>query len=430
MTALAQTGINALKEQLASVFIGDDNVLDNIIIALLCQGHVLLEDAPGTGKTTLAKALSKSVALSFKRIQCTPDLMPSDILGGNIYQPQSQDFKFIPGPIFTNLLLVDEINRAAPRTQSAFLEAMAEGTITIDRKTAHLPKPFLVIATQNPVEFAGTFALPEAQLDRFFMRLTLGRPTVEQALVILQSHSHNRQSQPVEALKTLITKEHLIEWQHTSQKTTIDTQVQEYIVALIEASHHHKGIRLGASPRAAIALMHAAKAYAFIHGDGFVTPHHIQSIAPAVLAHRLILSHQNTADNAGKIMHQLLQQVPVPGVAQTANTPSQTASTQPAAPARRHSTPTAYTEPTPPPHQASSTSTHVPAQASQVPVQTYQAAPAPPHNTQPPAHTRLSGQPAAETAPHEGNGIEAFFSKRKEPSGVKKPRIQKNTPNE
>ncbi|WP_082378937.1 AAA family ATPase [Marinagarivorans algicola] len=424
MTALAQTGINALKEQLASVFTGNDNVLDNIIIALLCQGHILLEDAPGTGKTTLAKALSKSVALSFKRIQCTPDLMPSDILGGNIYQPQSQDFKFIPGPIFTNLLLVDEINRAAPRTQSAFLEAMAEGTITIDRKTAHLPKPFLVIATQNPVEFAGTFPLPEAQLDRFFMRLSLGRPSTEQALAILQNHNNSQQIQPVEALKTLITKEHLMEWQHTSQKTTIDTQVQEYIVAIIEASHHHKGIRLGASPRAAIALMHAAKAYAFIHGDGFVTPHHIQSIAPAVLAHRLILSHQNTAENARHIMSQLLQQVPVPGVAQTNHNPSHAAQAQPIPPTQKQSTVTAPVASTP----SSAQPAHVSIHATQVPAQAYPSTPKIPLSTF--TQAAPPKQPDGETAPHEGKGIEAFFSKRKEPTGVKKPRIQKSIPNE
>lgn len=308
--------IKALKQQLSKVFMGDPAVVDHLLVALLCGGHVLIEDVPGLGKTTLAKGLAKSVALGFKRVQCTPDLMPSDVLGGNIYQPNTQDFKFLPGPIFTNMLLVDEINRAPPRTQSAFLEAMAEGTVTIERKTAALPQPFMLIATQNPVEFAGTFPLPEAQLDRFFMRLHLGYPSAEQALAILQSH---RVSQPVDSLRTIITKEQLEQWQQACQAIALNSDVQKYVVAIVEATRNHKDVRLGASPRAAIALMHAARAHAYMAGQSFVTPEHVQQIAAAIISHRLMLRGSPSAGRAQKIMEEILLNVAVPAVAKEKN---------------------------------------------------------------------------------------------------------------
>ena len=309
--------IKALKQQLSKVFMGDPAVVDHLLVALLCGGHVLIEDVPGLGKTTLAKGLAKSVALGFKRVQCTPDLMPSDVLGGNIYQPNTQDFKFLPGPIFTNMLLVDEINRAPPRTQSAFLEAMAEGTVTIERKTAALPQPFMLIATQNPVEFAGTFPLPEAQLDRFFMRLHLGYPSAEQALAILQSH---RVSQPVDSLRTIITKEQLEQWQQACQAIPLNRDVQKYVVAIVEATRNHKDVRLGASPRAAIALMHAARAHAYMAGQSFVTPEHVQQIAAAIISHRLMLRGSPSAGRAQKIMEEILLNVAVPAVAKEQST--------------------------------------------------------------------------------------------------------------
>ena len=309
--------IKALKQQLSKVFMGDPAVVDHLLVALLCGGHVLIEDVPGLGKTTLAKGLAKSVALGFKRVQCTPDLMPSDVLGGNIYQPNTQDFKFLPGPIFTNMLLVDEINRAPPRTQSAFLEAMAEGTVTIERKTAALPQPFMLIATQNPVEFAGTFPLPEAQLDRFFMRLHLGYPSAEQALAILQSH---RVSQPVDSLRTIITKEQLEQWQQACQAIALNSDVQKYVVAIVEATRNHKDVRLGASPRAAIALMHAARAHAYMAGQSFVTPEHVQQIAAAIISHRLMLRGSPSAGRAQKIMEEILLNVAVPAVAKEQST--------------------------------------------------------------------------------------------------------------
>ena len=312
MSSSITAEIAPLKQQLQSIYLGHDNVIDQLMVALLCSGHVLLEDVPGLGKTTLAKALAKSLSLSFKRIQCTPDLMPSDVLGGNIYQPNTQDFKFLPGPVFTNLLLVDEINRASPRTQSAFLEAMAEGNVTIDRKTAGLPKPFMVIATQNPIEFAGTFALPEAQLDRFFMRLTLGYPSTQQALTLLQSH---QQQEPIEAAQALVTKEQLINWQQSCLNVSLNTEVQRYIVAIIEGTRNHKDIRLGASPRAAIALMQAARAHAYLQGHSFVTPEHVQAVAPAILSHRLITRGQQSPAQSHSLVTHLLNNTPVPGVA-------------------------------------------------------------------------------------------------------------------
>ena len=312
MTQVKNPLLSALKHQLTNVYKGSPEVIDNLLVALLCQGHVLLEDVPGLGKTTLAKALTKCLSLSFNRIQCTPDLMPSDILGGNIYQPNEQSFKFLPGPIFANLVLVDEINRASPRAQSAFLEAMAESAVTVDRKTASLPLPFMVIATQNPIEFAGTFPLPEAQLDRFFMRLSLGYPSAEQSLQILTSHL---QQEPINAIRPIINKETLVQWQQACLDVQIIDDVKKYIVALIEATRSHKDVRLGASPRAAIALMHAARADAYLKNAQFVTPQHVQSIALAVLGHRLVLRGGQSVARSQKIIEELLQTVPVIAVA-------------------------------------------------------------------------------------------------------------------
>lgn len=309
----ANSSLSALKTNLAKVYFGEPKVVDHLLVALLCSGHVLLEDVPGLGKTTLAKALAKSLSLSFKRVQCTPDLMPSDVTGGNIYQPNSQDFKFLPGPIFTHLLLVDEINRASPRTQSAFLEAMAEGTVTVDRKTAALSQPFMVIATQNPVEFAGTFALPEAQLDRFFMKLQLGYPNAQAEKALLQQHLSN---DGLASLKPVITKEALTDLQAQVQATRVEDATQQYIISLANLSRQHKAIELGISPRASIALMHAARAKACLDGDSFVTPAHVQAIAHPVLSHRLQLRPGSNM-TATKALDDLLLNTPVPNVAST-----------------------------------------------------------------------------------------------------------------
>lgn len=307
----ANSSITALKANLAKVYFGEPKVVDHLLVALLCGGHVLLEDVPGLGKTTLAKALAKSLSLSFKRVQCTPDLMPSDVTGGNIYQPSTQDFKFLPGPIFTHLLLVDEINRASPRTQSAFLEAMAEGTVTIDRKTAALPQPFIVIATQNPVEFAGTFALPEAQLDRFFMKLELGYPNAHAEQALLQQHLT---SDGLADLTPVITKEALAELQAEARAVRVEDATQQYIISLAAQSRQHKAIDLGISPRASIALMHAARAQACIEGNTFTTPAHVQAIAYPVLGHRLQLRAGSNM-TANKALDDLLLNTPVPNVA-------------------------------------------------------------------------------------------------------------------
>lgn len=310
---MANSSLTALKANLAKVYFGEPKVVDHLLVALLCSGHVLLEDVPGLGKTTLAKALAKSLSLSFKRVQCTPDLMPSDVTGGNIYQPNTQDFKFLPGPIFTHLLLVDEINRASPRTQSAFLEAMAESTVTVDRKTAALPQPFMVIATQNPVEFAGTFALPEAQLDRFFMKLQLGYPNAQSEKALLQQHLSN---DGLAGLTAVVTKEALADLQAQVQAIRVEDATQQYIISLANHSRQHKAIELGISPRASIALMHAARAKACLEGNSFVTPAHVQAIAHPVLSHRLQMrpgSHMT----ATKALDDLLLNTPVPNVAST-----------------------------------------------------------------------------------------------------------------
>ncbi len=309
----ANSSLSALKTNLAKVYFGEPKVVDHLLVALLCSGHVLLEDVPGLGKTTLAKALAKSLSLSFKRVQCTPDLMPSDVTGGNIYQPSTQDFKFLPGPIFTHLLLVDEINRASPRTQSAFLEAMAEGTVTVDRKTAAVPQPCMGSATQNPVEFAGTFALPEAQLDRFFMKLQLGYPNAQAEKALLQQHLSN---DGLTALKPVITKEALTDLQAQVQATRVEDTTQQYIISLANLSRQHKAIELGISPRASIALMHAARAKACLDGDSFVTPAHVQAIAHPVLSHRLQLRPGSNM-TATKALDDLLLNTPVPNVAST-----------------------------------------------------------------------------------------------------------------
>ncbi len=311
MTQSLPASLANLKRALGQVYLGDPRLIDDLLVALLCSGHVLLEDVPGLGKTTLAKALAKSVSLSFKRVQCTPDLMPADVTGGHIYQPQQQDFKFIPGPLFANLVLVDEINRASPRTQSAFLEAMAEGTVTIDRKTAQLPQPFWLIATQNPIEFAGTFALPEAQLDRFFMRLHLGYPSPAQSLALLKSH---RLVEPVTQLQPQVTREQLLQWQTAMKRVLVNDETQEYIVALAHASREHRDLRLGASPRATIALMQAARAKAYLDGQHFATPAQVQSMVKAVWGHRLILRSSQDAARAAAVIDQLIANTPVPGV--------------------------------------------------------------------------------------------------------------------
>jgi MoxR-like ATPase len=279
------------------------------LICLLCRGHLLLEDVPGLGKTTLAKVVSKSIALSFKRLQCTPDLLPADISGISIFDQKAQAFRFVPGPIFSNILLADEINRTSPRTQSALLEAMAEQTVTVDRKTRPLPKTFMVIATQNPIEFSGTYPLPEAQLDRFFMRISLGYPSLKDESRIM---AINRENDPSAAISPVLKEDRLLKLQETVKKVKIDATIMQYIANLVQATRANKNLRLGASPRGSIALMKAAQALAMIEGSDFVTAQMVQKLVKPVLAHRML--PRGSSGDVDAVLQDILKIIPVPAM--------------------------------------------------------------------------------------------------------------------
>jgi MoxR-like ATPase len=298
-----------LQDYWGKMIIGKPDVLQSVLISLLCRGHLLLEDVPGLGKTTLAKVVSKSMALAFKRIQCTPDLLPADISGVSIYDQKEQAFRFVPGPIFCNILLADEINRTSPRTQSALLEAMAERTVTVDRKTRPLPKTFMVIATQNPIEFSGTYPLPEAQLDRFFMRISLGYPSLADESRIMMI---NQNGSPDAAVSAVLKENSLIDLQEAVSHVKIDAKIMEYIASLVQATRHNKKLRLGASPRGSIALMKASRALALIQGSDFVTAQMVQSVVKAVLAHRVLA--RSDSDSVDAVLEEILQIIPVPAM--------------------------------------------------------------------------------------------------------------------
>lgn len=300
-----------VRANIHQVIVGKDTEIDLLLVALLCEGHVLLEDVPGVGKTMLAKSLARSLGCSFQRIQCTPDLLPSDITGITYYNQKTGEFDFRPGPLLTQIVLADEINRATPRTQSALLEAMEERQISVERETMALPRPFLVIATQNPIELEGTFPLPEAQLDRFLLRLRLGYPVAEEERTMLRRF---RQAQPLDDLQPVLSAQDLLALQQVVKQVIITEPVESYLLDLVQATRSQPTIDLGASPRAALALEHAAQALAAINGRAFVRPDEIKLLAPSVLAHRLILSAQarlrgRAADQAIK---DLIASVPAP----------------------------------------------------------------------------------------------------------------------
>ena len=275
-----------LRENLRLVIKGKDRELDYILAAFAAGGNVLLNDVPGVGKTTLAKAIAASVSASFKRIQFTPDLLPSDILGGSVYNPREGTFSFRQGPVFSQILLADEVNRASPRTQSSLLEAMAEGQVSIEGTTHPLPRPFWVIATQNPVEFHGTYPLPEAQLDRFAIQLALGYPSEEEEARILASQ---RESHPLDSLRPVASPEDVVHAQAEAKKVHMDEDLAGYIVAIVAETRREPRLALGASPRASLALQSMARAWAYLNGRDAVQPDDVKAVAVETLAHRLIL---------------------------------------------------------------------------------------------------------------------------------------------
>jgi MoxR-like ATPase len=283
------------------------------LVAYLCEGHVLLEDVPGVAKTMLARALAASVGCSFKRVQCTPDLLPGDITGASVFNPRTTEFEFRPGPIFAQIVLADEINRATPRTQAALLEAMAERRVTVDGQTYALEPPFLVIATQNPVDHEGTFPLPEAQLDRFLVRLSLGYPSAEEETKMLDLL---RQAHPIDSLGAVVSADEVLACQRAIREVYVDPKVRDYIVALVRNTREHEDVALGGSPRASMALFRSAQAVAAVRGNEFVLPDDVKRMAPAVLAHRLIVRPESRLRKvtATAVVQQILTETPVPAL--------------------------------------------------------------------------------------------------------------------
>lgn len=305
----AKKCIDSLKDNIKKVIIGNEETIDLVITAIIAGGHVLLEDTPGTGKTTLAKTLATSISGEFSRIQFTPDLLPADITGLNIFNQKDNSFSFVEGPIMTNILLADEINRATPRTQSALLEAMQEKQVTVDGVTRCLKTPFVVIATQNPIETAGTFPLPEAQLDRFTMQLSMGFPSVEEEIAMLNRFSSDN---PLESISSVITTDDICAMKELSNNITINQELVKYIVETVGATRHNSAILMGASPRGALALQQVVKAYALSQGRDYVIPDDIKKMYCPVLAHRIIF--HTISDYAGKteVLKSILEKIVVP----------------------------------------------------------------------------------------------------------------------
>ncbi|WP_019156969.1 AAA family ATPase [Robertmurraya massiliosenegalensis] len=303
--------IGKILENIERVMIGKRNVAELSLVALLSGGHVLLEDVPGVGKTMMVRALAKSVNAKFRRIQFTPDLLPSDVTGVSIYNPKELEFQFRPGPIMGNIILADEINRTSPKTQSALLEGMEESSVTIDGVTHRLEKPFFVMATQNPIEYEGTYPLPEAQLDRFLLKMKMGYPDVAEEMEVL---NRAQTSTPIEELEAVIDLDDLRELQENIKLVTVDDTIKRYIVDVVNETRSSSNVYLGASPRGSIALMKAAQAYAYMYRRDYVLPDDIQFLAPYVLAHRIILKSEAKFEgiSAEDVMQRVLARVPIP----------------------------------------------------------------------------------------------------------------------
>ncbi|MFN2290325.1 MAG: AAA family ATPase [Anaerolineae bacterium] len=308
--------VQAIAQKIADnvehVIVGKNSVVELTVIALLCEGHILIEDVPGTGKTMLAKSVARSLGCTFRRIQFTPDMLPSDVTGVSVFNQKTREFEFRPGPVLAQIVLTDEINRATPKTQSALLEAMEERQITVDGVTYPMAQPFLVLATQNPIEYEGTFPLPEAQLDRFMMRINLGYPNTEDEIVMLdrQQYSH-----PVTRLEQVVTAEELVSAQQRIKEVHLNDLVKEYIVKVVYATRKHPDVYLGASPRGSIALYRTAQARAAILGRDYAIPDDVKALAVVTLAHRLIISPSARIKNVDPraVIQEVLDSTPVPG---------------------------------------------------------------------------------------------------------------------
>lgn len=311
-TASPTISARRIIDNVSRVIVGKTPVIEQALAALIARGHLLVEDVPGVGKTMLAKSLAASLGCTFKRIQFTPDLLPSDVSGISVYDQRSGDFNFRPGPIMSQVVLADEINRATPKTQSALLEAMEELQVTVDGMTHTLEHPFMVVATQNPIEYEGTFPLPEAQLDRFLMRISVGYPEFTEEMSIIEQQE---QEHPIELLEPVATPDQVTELQTAAKAVYVDRLVRQYIVTLVEATRQHQDIALGASPRASLGLFAAARALALVQDRDFVLPDDIKALAVPIMAHRLILSSSARMRGVAQrdVVSELLETVAVPG---------------------------------------------------------------------------------------------------------------------
>jgi len=311
-----QSTADRVIDNVSTVIVGKQGAIELVVIALLSSGHVLIEDVPGVGKTTLAKSIARSLGLTFNRIQFTPDLLPSDVTGVTIFNQQTSEFEFRHGPVMSQIVLADEVNRATPKTQSALLEAMEENQTTVDGKTYALPDPFLVFATQNPIEYEGTFPLPEAQLDRFLMRVSLGYPDREHELQILGDRQHE---QPIDTVQQVLDANDIRSIQESVQHIYVDELVHGYIVDVVRATREHPDVYLGASPRASLGLFRSGQALAAIRGRGYVVPDDVKHLAEAVIAHRIIVSPAARIRNIDTrtVVSDVLDSVPVPGASAT-----------------------------------------------------------------------------------------------------------------
>jgi len=303
--------INTLIAEIEKVIVGKREAVELVVIGLLCRGHILIEDMPGLGKTMLARALAKAIACDFRRIQFTPDLLPADVTGTTIYEKVNGKFSFRPGPIFANIVLADEINRATPKSQSALLESMEEFQVTADGTTHPLPQPFFVIATENPIEYEGTYPLPEAQLDRFLMRVQIGYPTPDDEVTILQRQVIEH---PIEHVEPVLNTGQIIAIQQAVRRVHLDASLQRYIVEITNCSRDHAAVALGASPRGSLAIMRCSQGVALLNGRNYVEPDDIKRVAEAALSHRLTIKpdYRMRGGNAPKVVHELLRSVAVP----------------------------------------------------------------------------------------------------------------------